>query len=179
MDNKEKDDLLKNLEPSYFHIDIDDIIERLKKSASQLKNDSFPLSEKEINGLCYKTRKCFIRQPVLLEINPPVNICGDIHGQFDDLMDIFLKVGEPEKENYLFLGDYVDRGKKSLETICLLFCYKIKYTDNFFLLRGNHECSQVNKMYGFFDECKQKLSIKVWKIFSNCFNYLPLAAVIG
>ena len=72
----------------------------------------------------------------------------------------------------------MDRGKQSLETITLLLAYKIKYPENFFLLRGNHECAAINRMYGFFDECKRRFSIKLWKIFTDCFNCLPVAAVI-
>lgn len=76
------------------------------------------------------------------------------------------------------MGDYVDRGKQSLETICLLFCFKIKYPKSFFILRGNHETSGVSKMYGFYDECKKRLSLKSWKKFCDAFNYLPVSALI-
>lgn len=72
----------------------------------------------------------------------------------------------------------MDRGKQSLETICLLLAYKVKYPENFFLLRGNHECASVNRIYGFYDECKRRFSVKLWKTFTDCFNCLPVSALI-
>ena len=104
-------------------------------------------------------------EKTLLRLDGDVLIVGDIHGQFFDLVRMF-EVGGPVGPNrYLFLGDYVDRGKNGLEVICLLLAYKIKYPENFFLLRGNHECASINRIYGFYDECKRRFNIKMWKKF--------------
>uniref|UniRef100_A0A665T9T1 Serine/threonine-protein phosphatase n=1 Tax=Echeneis naucrates TaxID=173247 RepID=A0A665T9T1_ECHNA len=136
------------------------------------------LTEGEIRGLCLKSREIFLSQPILLELEAPLKICGDVHGQYYDLLRLFEYGGFPPESNYLFLGDYVDRGKQSLETICLLLAYKIKYPENFFLLRGNHECASINRIYGFYDECKRRYNIKLWKTFTDCFNCLPVAAIV-
>lgn len=131
-------------------------------------------------GLCYEAKNIIIKQPMLLEINPPINICGDFHGQFTDMREVFSSVGTPSHgTHYLFLGDYVDRGRQSLECICLLLAFKIKDPNMVFMLRGNHECSELNKIYGFYDECKRRVNIKVWKSFCDCFNCFPIAAVVG
>jgi serine/threonine-protein phosphatase PP1 catalytic subunit len=115
---------------------------------------------------------------MLVELEAPLHVCGDIHGQYYDLLRIFEHCGYPGEYNYLFLGDYVDRGKQSLETICLLLCYKIKYPEKVTLLRGNHESSVTNRIYGFYDECKRRYNVKLWKLFTELFNYLPVAAII-
>ncbi|XP_035694826.1 serine/threonine-protein phosphatase alpha-2 isoform-like [Branchiostoma floridae] len=136
------------------------------------------LPENQIRQLCQMSRALFLEQPIFLELNAPINIIGDIHGQYEDLLRHFDKCGFPPDANYLFLGDYVDRGKRSLETICLVLAYKIKYPNNFFLLRGNHECASINRIYGFYDECKRRYNIKLWKTFTDCFNCLPIAALV-
>merc|ERR1712010_153447 len=105
-------------------IDIDKIIGRLLEVRGQRPGKHVQLSEQEIKGLCHKAREIFISQPILLELEAPLKICGDIHGQYYDLLRLFEYGGFPPESNYLFLGDYVDRGKQSLETICLLLCYK-------------------------------------------------------
>jgi len=159
-------------------IDIDKIIEKLLSVKGSKPGKQVNLLESEIQGLVNKAREIFISQPILLELEAPLKICGDIHGQYYDLLRIFDYGGFPPEANYLFLGDYVDRGKQSLETICLLLAYKVKYPENFFLLRGNHECSSINRLYGFYDECKRRYNFKVWKMFGDCFNCLPVCAII-
>ncbi|QID81505.1 Serine/threonine-protein phosphatase [Saccharomyces pastorianus] len=161
-------------------IDIDETIQKLLDAGYAAKRTkNVCLKNNEILQICIKAREIFLSQPSLLELSPPVKIVGDVHGQYGDLLRLFTKCGFPPSSNYLFLGDYVDRGKQSLETILLLFCYKIKYPENFFLLRGNHECANVTRVYGFYDECKRRCNIKIWKTFIDTFNTLPLAAIVA
>ncbi len=137
------------------------------------------MQEKELVELCHTARAIFLDQPMLLELQAPINVCGDIHGQFYDLLRIFESLGLPADDNaFLWLGDYVDRGRYSLETIALLFAFKIKYPERFFMLRGNHECASITRIYGFYDECKRRFSVKLWKTFCDVFNCLPIAAII-
>ncbi|KAE9615028.1 putative protein-serine/threonine phosphatase [Lupinus albus] len=157
---------------------LDDIIRRLTEVRLARPGKQVQLSESEIKQLCLASRDIFLHQPNLLELEAPIKICGDIHGQYSDLLRLFEYGGLPPNANYLFLGDYVDRGKQSLETICLLLAYKIKYPENFFLLRGNHECASINRIYGFYDECKRRFNVRLWKAFTDCFNCLPVAALI-
>ncbi|KAH8100694.1 phosphoprotein phosphatase PPZ [Cristinia sonorae] len=161
-------------------LDIDDMIQRLLDVGYTGKvSKSLCLKNAEIVAICQTAREVFLSQPTLVELSPPVKIVGDVHGQYSDLIRLFEMCGFPPAANYLFLGDYVDRGKQSLETILLLLCYKIKYPENFFLLRGNHECANVTRVYGFYDECKRRCNIKTWKTFIDVFNCLPIAAIVA
>ena len=127
-------------------LDVDDMIQRLLDVGYTGKvSKSLCLKNAEIVAICQAAREVFLNQPTLIELSPPVKIVGDVHGQYSDLIRLFEMCGFPPAANYLFLGDYVDRGKQSLETILLLLCYKIKYPENFFLLRGNHECANVTR----------------------------------
>lgn len=160
--------------------DLDDMITRLLDAGYTTKvTKNVCLKNAEITAICSKVREVFLSQPALVELNAPVKIVGDIHGQYNDLIRLFEMCGFPPDSNFLFLGDYVDRGKQSLETILLLFCYKLKYPENFFLLRGNHECANVTRVYGFYDECKRRCNIKVWKSFIDTFNTMPIASIVA
>jgi serine/threonine-protein phosphatase PP1 catalytic subunit len=136
------------------------------------------LTKLQIVWLCQKVRQIYLSQPALLELNPPITVCGDIHGQYHDLLRLFDIGKYPPKTNYLFLGDYVDRGCQSIETICIMFAFKISYPENFFMLRGNHECSYINRQFGFYQECITQYDANTWKMFCDVFNCLPLAAII-
>eukprot|EP00793_Prasinoderma_coloniale_P000015 PRCOL_00005523-RA len=157
---------------------IDDLINRLIGAGGNRTQRSVPLSEDEVRTVCAKAKAIFLEQPCMLELSAPVKICGDIHGQFSDLLRLFEYGGYPPNTSYLFLGDYVDRGRNGVEVTMLLLCYKIKYPDCFHMLRGNHESASISRIYGFYDEVKRRFNIKTWKMFMDVFNCLPFAAVV-
>ena len=106
-------------------------------------------------------------------------VCGDIHGQFYDLKELFKVGGDVPDTNYLFMGDFVDRGFYSVETFLLLLALKVRYPDRITLIRGNHESRQITQVYGFYDECLRKFgSITVWRYCTEIFDYLSLSAII-
>ena len=155
------------------------IIKKLKKSRKGSICQELNIKEDECNYIIEKAYPIFQKETSLLKISAPLYICGDIHGQYYDLLRVFDILNYPPTSTFLFLGDYVDRGKQSLECILLLLCLKIKYPDKIFLLRGNHESEAINKIYGFYDECKRRLSVKCFKKIINLFNMLPISALIN
>ena len=160
-------------------IDLDSIISRLLALRDQPFGIRSNLKTEEITTLCDLVLPLFQKEPTLLEVTPPLTVLGDIHGQFRDLLRIFDKTEKkPPEHKLLFLGDYVDRGDQGIETVCLLFAWKIKYPDKVYMLRGNHEVAAVNRMYGFHQECTQLHGNKLWAKFQDVFKWLPFAAVI-
>eukprot|EP00249_Psilotum_nudum_P023897 c29021_g2_i2 orf=373-3453(+) len=148
----------------------------------------FILDCSEISELCDSAETIFGHEPSVLELKAPVKIFGDLHGQFGDLMRLFDEYGSPSTAgdityiDYLFLGDYVDRGQHSLETIALLLALKVEYPQNVHLIRGNHEAADINALFGFRIECIERMGerdgIWVWHRINQLFNWLPLAALI-
>ena len=159
-------------------MDVNSIMEKLLSVQGNKPGKQVDLKEEELRFLIDKSLPIIKEQKMLVDLEAPLHVCGDIHGQYYDLLRIFEHCGYPGEYNYLFLGDYVDRGKQSIETISLLLCYKIKYPQKVTLLRGNHESSVTNRIYGFYDECKRRYNVRIWKSFTELFNFLPVAALI-
>lgn len=148
----------------------------------------FFLTAQDIGELCDNAERIFRDESTVLDLHAPIKIFGDLHGQFGDLMRLFEEYGTPSTAgdityiDYLFLGDYVDRGSHSLETILLLLALKIEHPRNVHLIRGNHEAHDINALFGFRLECLERLGddhgVWVWRRINDLFNFLPLAATI-
>ncbi|KAL4429396.1 hypothetical protein ABPG77_005170 [Micractinium sp. CCAP 211/92] len=151
-------------------------------------NREFFFSYEQIAQLCDQAERIFQQEPSVLKLRAPIKIFGDLHGQFGDLMRLFEEYGTPSTAgdityiDYLFLGDFVDRGAHSLETICLLLALKIEHPHAVHLIRGNHEAADINALFGFRLECLERLGdaagLKTWQRLNTLFNWLPLAALI-
>ncbi|KAL7722773.1 Serine/threonine-protein phosphatase [Entamoeba marina] len=137
------------------------------------------LPEGDVEELCDKCREIVCEEANIISLKSPVTICGDIHGQFYDLLELFSTGKRPPETTYVFLGDYVDRGFNSVETFLLLVALKVKYPDKIYLIRGNHESRSITQIYGFYDECQRKYGTSnVWKNCTDLFDFLTLAALI-
>ncbi len=151
--------------------DLDDCISRL------LEGTILPYSQ--VHPVCAQAIALFSEEPNMLSLASPIHVCGDTHGHYQDLLEVFRNYGAVPSVRYLFLGDYVDRGYFSIETIELLLCLKIRYPDRIFLLRGNHESEQITAVYGFYDQVQKAYGdLAVFRWFIEAFQYLPLAAVV-
>jgi len=151
---------------------LDERIEQLRRCE--------PLKEADVKLLCQKAIEILAEESNVQRVDPPVTICGDIHGQFYDLKELFKVGGECPETNYLFMGDFVDRGFYSVETFLLLLALKVRYPDRITLIRGNHESRQITQVYGFYDECLRKYgSVNVWRYCTEVFDYLSLSALIS
>jgi len=150
----------------------------LDRQIEQLRDCNI-VSEHQVRELCHKAREILIEESNVQLVDSPVTICGDIHGQFHDLMELFRVGGLCPDTNYLFLGDFVDRGFYSVETFLLLLAYKVRYPDRITLIRGNHESRQITQVYGFYDECVRKYgSANVWRYCCEIFDYFSLGALV-
>ncbi|CAK9078125.1 unnamed protein product [Durusdinium trenchii] len=150
----------------------------LDRQIEQLRRCEY-IKEAEVKALCSKAREILVEECNVQRVDAPVTICGDIHGQFYDLVELFKVGGDCPDTNYLFMGDFVDRGFYSVETFLLLLALKVRYPDRITLIRGNHESRQITQVYGFYDECLRKYgSVNVWRYCTEVFDYLALAALI-
>ncbi|KAF6017533.1 PPP2CA [Bugula neritina] len=114
------------------------------------------LTESQVKTLCEKAKEILMKESNVQEVRCPVTVCGDVHGQFHDLMELFKIGGKSPDTNYLFMGDYVDRGYYSVETVTLLVALKVRHYERVTITRGNHESRQITQVYGFYDECLRK-----------------------
>ena len=137
------------------------------------------LDPDDVIDLLHKVTSLLKKEPNLLRLSDPITVCGDVHGQYYDLLRLFEVGGSPENTQYLFLGDYVDRGCFSTECVFYLWALKLTYPTRFFLMRGNHECRQLTAFFNFKDECKFKYTMTVYDEIMKSFDALPLAAIIN
>lgn len=158
-------------------LDLDDWISRLMSARDITTRDILP--ERLLKIACQKLKELLIEENNVQPVHLPVVICGDIHGQFFDLLELFNIGGKIPDKNYVFMGDFVDRGYNSVETFELLLLLKIRYSAYITLLRGNHETRQITQVYGFYDECLRKYgNANPWKYCTEIFDYLTISAIV-
>jgi serine/threonine-protein phosphatase 4 catalytic subunit len=154
-------------------------MKNIEKYIFALKDCKLP-SENEIKCICEKAKEILVCEDNLIRLSAPISVCGDLHGQFYDLLELFEFGDTPPETSYCFMGDYVDRGHHSIETFLFLILLKIRYPQRMTLLRGNHECRSITKAYGFYDECLKKFGCaNVYNYFTDVFDLLPLTAIIN
>ena len=141
--------------------------------------DSVDFELSDLEWLCDISIELLKKDPMLLRVEAPINIVGDIHGQYNDMIELVFSRDDIEPR-FLFLGDYVDRGSNSIETITYLLILKQIHPNDVFLLRGNHETYEISQLYGFYDECAMRYQTdSVWLKFNEVFEYLPIAAIVS
>jgi len=152
----------------------------LKENPEKITKNQM-IKEKDIEKLCLMAKDILREEGNLRNLSAPITVCGDIHGQFFDLRKLLQLGGSPKNNNYIFLGDFVDRGYHGLECYLLLLCYKVCYPDRVTLLRGNHESRQITQNYGFYEECllKYEGGANIWRYITDTFDYLNIAALIN
>lgn len=129
--------------------------------------------------MCHQTAAIWREEPSLLRVRSPVTVCGDIHGSFDHLLHVFRICGRPPSQSFVFLGDYIDRGRNSVECICLLMLLKCRYPNNMHLLRGNHESRWISRVYGTLTEVVCRYGgDSVWRALMTSVDEMPLAGLI-
>jgi len=152
-------------------IDLDKFVEKIKRCEY--------LEEDELKNLADYVKEILVEESHVQPVAAPVTVCGDIHGQFHDLLRLFETGGEVPSTNYIFMGDFVDRGYNSLEVFTLLMVLKARWPAHMTLLRGNHESRQITQVYGFYDECQRKYgNANAWRHCTEVFDFLTVSAVI-
>lgn len=168
-----------------------------KTGAEPLSGSTEPISVEEMDGwieklmkcehlpeascakLCKRARDILMEEANVTSVRSPVTVVGDIHGQWYDMQEMFEIAGKVPETNFLFLGDFVDRGYYSLECVSLVIALKVRYPKRIFFVRGNHESRQITQVYGFYDECLRKYgNANVWKFFTDLFDYYPLTGLV-
>eukprot|EP01064_Diplonema_japonicum_P036340 TRINITY_DN812_c4_g1_i1.p1 TRINITY_DN812_c4_g1~~TRINITY_DN812_c4_g1_i1.p1 ORF type:complete len:492 (+),score=91.16 TRINITY_DN812_c4_g1_i1:82-1476(+) len=137
------------------------------------------LAERDAAELVNRAATILRKEPNLLRLNDPITVCGDIHGQFYDLCKLFEIGGDPNDQQYLFLGDFVDRGCFGCEVVFYLMAVKLRHPDTFFMLRGNHECRHLTAYFNFKAECLYKYGQSTYDQIMACFDCLPIASVLN